>query len=491
MHSITSMTYAVTGPRVLVFALCAGFFALPSTPSRSAASSNPPVQHRGAASFQPLGDLPGGEFGSLANAVSRDGSTVVGVSKSAASGFDWEAFRWTEAGGLIGLGGLGSGPVDSNARDVSFDGSVVVGSSNGQPFRWTEATGLDSLLSSKDEFLHGQAFGISADGSVVVGVAASLEGNQAVRWTEATGMVGLGWLPGPIRDSFLFGVSADGAAACGISMTGTEAAVRVVRWTEATGLVDLGDVPGGVDYAIGWAVTADGATVVGGARSGSANNDEPFLWSDGAYVLPDLTHGGGGSLWFDSISDDGRVAVGSGPGALIWTSVDGLRSLQDVLETDHGLDLTGWTLSTAQDISADGSTIVGYGLNPGGMLEAWIARLPVPSSVLETSGAGAASLHIVGANPARGTVEMLFELLPSPGTEGTVWQPTTQRSLRVRVIDPAGRVFRSWDQVVEDGRASLHWDGRNEQGKRAPRGRYWIRASGADFATSTSVVMMR
>ena len=63
------------------------------------------------AAFIPLGDLPGGLSLSDARGVSADGSVVVGTSVSA-SGF--EAFRWTQAGGMVGLGFLPGFPV-SNA----------------------------------------------------------------------------------------------------------------------------------------------------------------------------------------------------------------------------------------------------------------------------------------------------------------------------------------------------------------------------------------
>ena len=53
------------------------------------------------ASFQGLGDLPGGHYSSTAMDVSPDGSTVVGDSTPLSGG---EAFRWTEAGGMQPLG---------------------------------------------------------------------------------------------------------------------------------------------------------------------------------------------------------------------------------------------------------------------------------------------------------------------------------------------------------------------------------------------------
>ena len=54
----------------------------------------------------PLGDLPGVNFLSDAQAVSADGSVVVGGSSS---GGTLEAFRWTEGGGMVGLGLLPGG----------------------------------------------------------------------------------------------------------------------------------------------------------------------------------------------------------------------------------------------------------------------------------------------------------------------------------------------------------------------------------------------
>ena len=65
-----------------------------------------------------------------------------------------------------------------------------------------------------------------------------------------------------------------------------------------------------------------------------------------------------------------------------WTSETGMQSIRDLLVAG-GVDMTGWFLSGASAISADGTIIVGVGENPDGVEEAWIARIaavPEPST---------------------------------------------------------------------------------------------------------------
>jgi probable HAF family extracellular repeat protein len=180
-----------------------------------------------------------------------------------------------------------------------------------------------------------RAQGISADGSVVVGYSNSFFGDQAFRWTSGGGMVGLGDLAGGIFLSNAFGVSADGSVVVGVSnsASGTEA----FRWTSGGGMVGLGDLAGGTFNSRAQGVSADGSVVVGFGTSAS------------------------GSV------------------AFIWDAVNGMRSLQDVLVNDYGLDLTGWLLGSAVGISADGTSIVGYGTH-NGQTEAWLAVLPEPGT---------------------------------------------------------------------------------------------------------------
>ncbi len=76
-----------------------------------------------------LGDLPGGAYRSGAIAISGDGSTVVGASSSdLVSPGGLEAFVWTEATGMVGLGLLGEEDLSSVASATSGDGRIVGGS---------------------------------------------------------------------------------------------------------------------------------------------------------------------------------------------------------------------------------------------------------------------------------------------------------------------------------------------------------------------------
>jgi probable HAF family extracellular repeat protein len=115
-----------------------------------------------------LGDLAGGGFNSNGLAISADGSTIVGYGQTSAA--NPEAFRWTAANGIVGLGVLPSGI--SIAGAVSADGSVVIGTDNGAPsasFRWTQADGLQ-VLTNAGQDMNSNAIAVSGDGSLVGGI---------------------------------------------------------------------------------------------------------------------------------------------------------------------------------------------------------------------------------------------------------------------------------------------------------------------------------
>jgi len=319
-------------------------------------------------SFTGLGFLPGGTQSSSARA-SADGSVVVGSSGS------YRAFRWTRAGGMVDLGML-PGATTAYSTDVSDDGSVVVGTvyatEGARAFRWTSAGGMVSLGLPLDGGGDQQAYNtygnaVSGDGAVVAGFSDPV--NDAFRWTSASGMLSLGTLGGGYsiaRDG-----NSDGTVLVGESTAGL--GDHAFRWTLQDGLQDLGTMPGGtISHAAG--VSADGSTVVGYGNSGLAGI-RAFLWTAASGMVNLGTLPGLASRAY-GVSGDGSVVVGvltSPDHAMMWTPSLGMVDLNTYLPSLH-VDLTGWTLTAANGVSADGRTIVGTGTH-NGQTEAWVAQL--------------------------------------------------------------------------------------------------------------------
>jgi len=333
-----------------------------------------------AASFMSLGDLEGGSYFSRAMDVSADGSVVIG---EGASSLGDESFRWTKSQGIEGLGFVGQ------AYAVSSDGSVIVGHSVHRAFRWTEAQGMENLGSLTGGY-DSEAWDVSSDGSVVVGLRDSDDGLKAFRWTQAQGMEDLEDFPGG-DNKYARGVSSDGSVIVGGS--NTDEGMRAFRWTGEGGMEDLGTLTGWHNSEA-WDVSSDGSVVVGVSETYSW--PEAFRWTEegGMEGLGSIPGGGHSSIAY-GVSSDGSVIVGmsgytnSGNKAFIWDHANGMQSLQDVLIDDYFLDLTGWELLSAYGCSSDGLTIVGYGINPDGYNEAWIAELhpnvepiPEPTTIL-------------------------------------------------------------------------------------------------------------
>src|SRR5262249_2037406 len=150
---------------------------------------------------------------------SSDGSIIAGnYTFDPGLGDETRPFRWTSSTAAVSLGALYSGAASSDVNAMSADGSIVVGESNnasGQfpPFRWTSSTGIVAL-----PFLaggtQGQASGISADGSVIVGWSSASGGSQhAVKWIDGSNPIDLGFLPNNFvgASTLAAGVSGDGS----------------------------------------------------------------------------------------------------------------------------------------------------------------------------------------------------------------------------------------------------------------------------------------
>lgn len=354
-----------------------------------------------AATFEGLGFLTGGTS-SKAWAVSADGSVVVGEAATSNT-TQLEAFRWTAATGIQSLGLYTGGQSPLAAFGVSGDGSAIGGrgslASGGiVAFRWTESTGnlrLGTLSPAR-------IFDVTDDGTLMVGGGGSPEVPHT--WTMATGLTAVTMAVGATSGHFT-GVSSDGAVLAGNLIT--PAGLQAHRWIAAT--QDWDPVPFLPDGTLStaWDISADGTTIVG--ESHSTDGNQAFKWTaaGGTIGLGDLPGG-----TFNSVArganGDGSVIIGSsitdaGREVFIWDAVNHLRPLKTVL-TDLGVDLTGWTLQDAFGISDDGNTLAGWGLNPQGRQEAWVATLANVSVTPEPGSAAliaAASLVLLTRRPRR------------------------------------------------------------------------------------------
>jgi len=231
---------------------------------------------------QDLGVLPG-NLSSWANGISGDGQIVVGQSEVGNGGGNTfgVAFRWTQQTGMQQLPHLRPGGSLTQALGISRDGSTIVGLSRTGPigapyeaFSWTQGGGMVPLPGLPGAaFPWGTANAVSADGSVSVGNAVGVQGsNRMVRWTGG-GVEDLGVLPG-YTSSKAQAVSDDGLVVAGVSYESGSNFLATV-WTPATGQVSLVDylasssvvVPTGWSLVDAHAVSGDGFTFAGQARS--------------------------------------------------------------------------------------------------------------------------------------------------------------------------------------------------------------------------------
>ncbi|WP_332694018.1 autotransporter domain-containing protein [Devosia sp.] len=237
-----------------------------------------------------LGTL-GGLLFSEAMDVSLDGTVVVGTSSIVGG---TRAFRWVEGatGGvasnpqMFDLGVFAGGLV-SNANAVSDDGSVVVGFSDGaalgyHAFRWTAADGMVDLGTlAGGGSAESRAYGISGDGNFIVGRSDTVGSDEhAFRWSAAEGMIDLGTLGG--ADSLARAASLDGSVVVGYAEDATDDPIAF-RWTEEAGMRSVAGWLGEAGVDIGaWELfeangVSDDGTVVVGTGVSEDGDDRAYL----------------------------------------------------------------------------------------------------------------------------------------------------------------------------------------------------------------------
>ena len=348
----------------------------------------------GGAEFRGVGFLePSSQ--SIAFGISANGQVVVGESISP-QGF--EAFRWTRAGGMVGLGWLDPNIPSSQAFATNADGSVIVGVSqhphalleDGAPVFWAQGGAAQLIHNLGGSDTGGTANGVTPDGRLIVGFChSSNDIYEPFRWTAAGGTQGLGLLANEQLGRAL-AASADGSIIVGNVSSGSIAFPRAFRWTVQTGMVLLPTLnPGALSSAN--AITPDGRMIVGQSGGRAA------LWDENQNVssLGEFPNGFPGSIYTASaVTANGHTVVGlgeynAGQGlgeAFIWDAATGMRRLGLVLTTEFGVNLGGWGLFDATGISADGAVIAGYGFDPQGFQEGWVVRLRFARGDLNCDG---------------------------------------------------------------------------------------------------------
>ena len=333
--------------------------------------------------FVPLGDISGGSFDSTASGCSDVNRVVVGKGTNASD--EGQAVMWqvTDDGSFTMTPIVGAGEGPSGAAACSPEGSMTVG--NGEPpsatarqaFRQTEASGVEWLDNSLYSEGRGSARCVSRDGTVYGEIKDASDDWQPVYWTAGTTDAHV--LEDKWWDSNkIFGCSSDGTY-----LVGRMYEPAKWTWNEGTGEYESTELPHSDTWGRARDISEDGQFVVGSTNSGGdykarrwdgMNNPVDLGKVDPAHT----------DAHAKACTDDGQIAVGrsddDGADRRAWVCTfddsgnPNLVPLADYAINDMGLEadeLTGWTLSDANDISDDGSMIVGAGINPSGDREAF------------------------------------------------------------------------------------------------------------------------
>lgn len=290
-----------------------------------------------------------------------------------------DASLWTEAGGVSSLGGL-TGASGCTAPDaLSRDGAVVVGSSangswpNHEAIRWE-----GSMVGLGDLRVPGhfsRATDVSSDGERIAGWGTSPISTGAklpFLWTQGTGLVSISGFSGGL-DLLL---DAGGTVVAGQS-GGVAAYTSCPSPSTCASATSIGDLPGGAASSEPAAVAQVLQQLVVAGTGTDASGAMAFRWTPARGFEP-LGKLGSTSAARD-MTPDGRLIVGtSGNRAFVWDASHGMRDLQDLLESDFGLDLTAWSLVAATGVSDDGSHFTGFGAGPGSGTRVWRVTLDEP-----------------------------------------------------------------------------------------------------------------
>jgi probable HAF family extracellular repeat protein len=196
-----------------------------------------------------------------------------------------------------------------------------------------------------------EAHCVSDDGSVVAGRSTNGNGSyHAFIWTAANGIQDMGTLGG--TESEATGISSDGSVVVGWSYD-ANSIYRAFKWTASNGMQDFG----AGDWSKAKGVSADGSVII--------VNISPvaYRWTLSG-GLENLGNLGGTSTGANDVSADGSVIVGysnngaGDPYAFRWIQGFGMVNI-------------GAYYSFADGVSGDGSTVTGFETGSAGLYRAF------------------------------------------------------------------------------------------------------------------------
>ena len=239
-----------------------------------------------------------------------------------------------------------------------------------------------------------EAFAISANRDYIAGLSGYYEfrfnlpvalSEFATRWSIANGTPTVfenlaGYERCKAKD-----ISADGSVLVGTCNSDQGKPTRAFRLLVGGTMEDLGALPG-FDYSEATSISSDGKFVVGRCYNAQAVHTTAFRWTRENGMQPLYTFLPGDfsddkDSGAEAISGTGAVSVGyvTGPdaGASYWETPAYLFSaLGPALRNLYYLSVGNWSLDVATGISEDGISICGYGTDPEGRTQGWVAVLP-------------------------------------------------------------------------------------------------------------------
>lgn len=302
-------------------------------------------------------------FGSFARSIASNGLSMAGTQINA---LVTSTKHWTSGGGWTTLPNL-AGSTETFGNALSSDGTTIVGRSQGalaKAFRWTAGGGTVSLGATNESY----ANDVSSDGLAACGIhnmAILGAPSDAFHWSSGGGITNIGKLPGG-GTATATNITENGLTVFGNGnkVAGAGGPFYPWKWTSGGGLVDLGFTASGGSGGELRFIADDGSAACGN------DNDTGFawVWTPGGGFVPILNTEDDSGVY--GMSGDGAFVIGyadtPGGGPLyFWRYEVATTTIVNFTDAFHPVA-----------ISYDGSVVLGYDVSNQAVL--WPANFNPP-----------------------------------------------------------------------------------------------------------------